>query len=49
MKKTIINKIEIPEGVEVRIEGDMTIVKGKEGEIQRKINTRDLEFEIKGK
>ncbi|VVB80332.1 50S ribosomal protein L6 [uncultured archaeon] len=49
MKQEIFQEIEIPEKVEVTQKGNLVIVKGPEGENERKFNFRDLEFEIKGK
>jgi len=47
MKKEIFREIEIPSGIEVKLDNGMLIIKGKEGENKREINTRDLVFEIK--
>ena len=47
MKKKIMNEIEIPEGVEVTIEGNTAVVKGKEGEVKKKFNINKLVFEKK--
>ncbi len=48
MKKELFQKIEIPEGVEVNIDGSSLSVKGKEGELKRVFNTINLVFEKKG-
>jgi len=50
MKKTLFKEIEIPEGVEAKIEDSIFIVKGPEGENQRRFEIRNLDFKIeKGK
>ena len=49
MKKEFIREIEIPEGVEVKLDGDMLNVKGSEGEISRMFKTGKINFEIKDK
>lgn len=43
MKKELFVEIEIPEGVEVGIEGSEVKVKGAEGEVKREFNFRGLE------
>jgi len=48
MKKEIIQKIIIPEGVEAEINGSVLNVKGKEGESSREFKTDRLMFEKKG-
>jgi len=48
MKKEIIQKIEIPEGVEIEVDGNMLKVKGKEGESSREFRADGLIFEKKG-
>ena len=48
MKKPLHQTIEIPEEVEVNIEENMLIVKGKEGENKRSFNFGKLDFEKKG-
>ena len=48
MKKEIIQKITIPEGVEAEINGSIFRVKGKEGESSREFRTEGLIFEKKG-
>ncbi|MBU1129379.1 MAG: 50S ribosomal protein L6 [Nanoarchaeota archaeon] len=47
MKKEIFQTIEIPEGVEVELEGTLLKVKGPEGELKRKFDTNKLVFEKK--
>lgn len=47
MKKEIIQKIEIPEGIEANIEEDTFIVKGQEGENKRTFKIGRLIFEKK--
>ena len=47
MKKTLHQEIEIPEGVEVKLDGAELVVKGKEGELKRKFEKGKLNFEIK--
>ena len=44
MKKDIQKEIEIPEGVEVRIDGTTIHVKGKEGETNRAFKTASIKF-----
>ena len=47
MKKEIFQEIEIPEGVEGKIVGNILTIKGKEGEIKRKFNINKITFEKK--
>ncbi len=47
MNKEFFQEIEIPEGVEVNIEGRVLKVKGPEGENQRKFNIHKLKFQKK--
>ena len=47
MKQELFQKIEIPEGVEINIDGSSLSVKGKEGELKRVFNTTNLVFEKK--
>lgn len=47
MKKEIFNHIEIPEGVEADIEGNLIKVKGKEGSVEREFRINNLIFEKK--
>ena len=47
MKKEISQEIEIPKDMEANIEGNILIVKGKEGESKRTFNTNKLIFEKK--
>ena len=47
MKKEIIQKIEIPEGIEANIEGNKLIVKGEKGENEREFKIGKLNFEKK--
>jgi len=49
MKKELFQNIEIPEGVEVNLDGTTLTVKGKEGELKRKFDAINLDFEIKDK
>ena len=48
MKKEFIQKIKIPEEVDVEIDGNILKVKGKEGEDSREFRTDKLIFEKKG-
>jgi len=48
MKKEIIQKIIIPEGIEAEINGSTLSIKGKEGESSREFKTDGLMFEKKG-
>ena len=47
MKKDLLEQIEIPEGVEVKIDSDIITVKGPEGENKKNINKNKINFEIK--
>ena len=47
MKKELFQEIEIPEGVEVEIDGSLVKVKGVKGENQREFKIRNLDFEKK--
>ncbi len=50
MKQKFYKEIEIPEGVEVKLEDSLLIVKGKEGENKRELNLNNISLEIqKGK
>ena len=48
MRKDIIEEIEIPEGVEVTIDGTTLTVKGKEGEIKRTFKMHNIDFKKEG-
>ena len=48
MKKEFTQEIEIPEGVEVKLDGDLLNVKGSEGENSRVFKTGKINFEVKG-
>lgn len=48
MRREIMQEVEIPEGVEVVIEGNLVTVKGPEGENQRKLNFRNLDVKKEG-
>ena len=47
MKKEILQEIEIPKDVEARIEDNILIIKGKDGENKRSFDTNKLIFEKK--
>lgn len=47
MKQELYKKIEIPEGIEVNIDGTVLSVKGPEGENKREFKIRKLDFEKK--
>jgi len=47
MKKEIFQEIEIPEGLEINIEGNELTVKGNEGEQKKKFNIAKIVFEKK--
>jgi large subunit ribosomal protein L6 len=49
MKQNITREIEIPEGVEVKIDGRMLSVKGSEGELSREFEMEGFKFEVKDK
>ena len=48
MRREIIQRIEIPEGIKVEINGNNVIVDGKEGKNERKFDFSRLDFEKKG-
>ena len=48
MKRDLSNKIEIPEGVHISIEGNGITIKGKHGENKKKFNTQRLEMKKEG-
>jgi len=47
MKKELQQTIEIPDGVEVNLDGSSVTIKGKEGEIKRIFDLGKLDFEKK--
>lgn len=47
MRKEIIQSIEIPEGIEVKLEGNKLIVKGEKGENQREFKIGKINFQKK--
>ncbi len=47
MKKVLFQHIEIPEGIEANIDGNLLTVKGPQGEIKRSFNINKLDFEKK--
>jgi len=49
MKKSLTQKIEIPEGVEAHIVENKLTVKGKEGEISKGFEIGEIDFKIKDK
>lgn len=48
MRKELIKKIEIPEGVTVNVEGTKFTAKGPEGEFSRDFKFKKLKVEVKG-
>ncbi len=48
MRKELYHEIEIPSGVEVRLEGDLLIVKGKEGENKKNLKLGIFDFRVEG-
>lgn len=48
MKKEIFEKIKIPEGIEVEVNGTNVVVKGKNGKNDRSFSLANLEMEKKG-
>ncbi len=48
MKAEVFQEIQIPDGVEVKMEGDKLVAKGAEGEVSREFNLAKVDFEIKG-
>lgn len=49
MRKEIFQKIEIPEGVEIEVDGNIVIVKGKEGENARNFDIMNIVLKKEGK
>ena len=49
MRREIFAEIEIPHGVEVKLDGEMLVVKGPQGENKKKFSFKKLFFEIKDK
>lgn len=49
MKKELYQTIEIPEGVEVKMEDNKIVVKGPEGEISKDLKLGKIDFKIEGK
>ena len=47
MRREIFQEIEIPQGVEIEVDGDIVKVKGKNGETEKKFNTRKFKIEKK--
>jgi large subunit ribosomal protein L6 len=47
MKKSLYQEIEIPEGIEVKLDGNELSVKGAEGEIKKTFNFGKIDFELK--
>ncbi|MFZ1970855.1 MAG: 50S ribosomal protein L6 [Candidatus Nanoarchaeia archaeon] len=48
MKREIFQTIEIPEGIEIKLNGNIINVKGPEGEDNKKLNLGDLEIKLDG-
>lgn len=48
MRKEIFKEVVIPEGVTAKISGNTISIKGKEGEVTRKFNIRNLTFKQEG-
>lgn len=46
MKKELIKKIEIPEGVQVSFNNGLLTIKGKEGEVSKKMDFKKLKFDL---
>ena len=46
MKIKLLKEIEIPDGIEASMDGSTLIIKGKNGETKKKINTRSVNVEI---
>lgn len=49
MKTEMVHKIEIPEGVEIKIEKGLVSAKGKKGECQKNILDPKIEMQVEGK
>jgi len=49
MKKQLEQKIEIPDGVEVKINRNLVVVKGSEGEIKREFKFGKIKVEVRNK
>jgi len=47
MKQKFYKEIEIPQGVEIKLEDSLLVVKGKEGENERELNLNNISLEIK--
>lgn len=47
MKSEVLQEIEIPEGVEAKMEGDKFVARGPEGEASREFNLAKIDFSIK--
>jgi large subunit ribosomal protein L6 len=47
MRREIFETVKIPEGVEFSLEGNVAIIKGKEGELKKKFNLSKLKVEKK--
>ncbi|MDO8467760.1 MAG: 50S ribosomal protein L6 [Nanoarchaeota archaeon] len=47
MKKSLTKETKIPEGVEIKVHGDIIIVKGREGELKRKFDLGKIKAEVK--
>lgn len=48
MKRKIYEKVEVPEGVQVEIEGNQIVVSGKEGKISKEVNFAKIDFKREG-
>jgi large subunit ribosomal protein L6 len=48
MKREIIQKVQIPDGVEVSIDGSKIVVQGKEGKLEREFNFTKIEIKKEG-
>nr|AJS12695.1 50S ribosomal protein L6P [uncultured archaeon] len=48
MKIKLFKEIEIPQGMEASVNGNVIMVKGDKGEIKKKLNVKSVDVEIKG-
>ena len=48
MRREVYQAIEIPEGVEISVNGDLITAKGPQGEVRKKINLSGLDVKVEG-
>ena len=49
MRKEIFKEVQVPEGVEIIVNGKIVTVKGKEGELTRRFEAKNVSFKKEGK